>query len=235
MNDRAPRSLPAYEPNPVLAWAYKRFFESIEVDDAWAQRRARRRRPRHGRLRPAQPLLRRLLRPRLPHQALPPSEDPVRQRPGTLAARADGPRLAQRPAAAHPRGRRRRSRAGRRERGQRRALSQAPSELARGPAARAHRGRPTHPRPLRPSAQIDAACTARAAGVRLVAQPHHTGERRRRRPLRPERVARQGAHGRAVSRQLALRHPAQRAPRSTSPSSSTRRARGPATTSWCAG
>ncbi|MGH7437953.1 MAG: hypothetical protein ACRENE_19915, partial [Polyangiaceae bacterium] len=37
MTDRAPRSLPSYEPNPLLAWAYKRFFESIEVDDAWAQ------------------------------------------------------------------------------------------------------------------------------------------------------------------------------------------------------
>jgi glycerol-3-phosphate O-acyltransferase len=37
MNDRAPRSLPSYEPNPLLAWVYQRFFESIEVDDAWAQ------------------------------------------------------------------------------------------------------------------------------------------------------------------------------------------------------
>jgi glycerol-3-phosphate O-acyltransferase len=37
MNDRAPRSLPSYEPNPLLAWVYQRFFESIEVDEAWAQ------------------------------------------------------------------------------------------------------------------------------------------------------------------------------------------------------
>jgi glycerol-3-phosphate O-acyltransferase len=36
MNDRAPRSLPSYEPNPLLAWVYQRFFESIEVDDSWA-------------------------------------------------------------------------------------------------------------------------------------------------------------------------------------------------------
>ncbi len=37
MNDRAPRSLPSYEPNPLLAWLYQRFFESIEVDEAWAR------------------------------------------------------------------------------------------------------------------------------------------------------------------------------------------------------
>jgi glycerol-3-phosphate O-acyltransferase len=36
MNDRT-RSLPSYEPNPFLAWLYKRFFESIEVDDTWAR------------------------------------------------------------------------------------------------------------------------------------------------------------------------------------------------------
>ncbi len=33
---KAPRSLPSYEPNPLLAWLYQRFFESIEVDEAWA-------------------------------------------------------------------------------------------------------------------------------------------------------------------------------------------------------
>src|SRR5258708_3034779 len=37
MNDRAPRSLPSYEPNPLLAWLYRRFFESIEVDESWAR------------------------------------------------------------------------------------------------------------------------------------------------------------------------------------------------------
>jgi glycerol-3-phosphate O-acyltransferase len=30
------RPLVAYEPNPILAWLYHRFFEHIEVDDAWA-------------------------------------------------------------------------------------------------------------------------------------------------------------------------------------------------------
>jgi glycerol-3-phosphate O-acyltransferase len=29
---------PAYEPNPALAWIYQRFFEHIEVDEAWAGR-----------------------------------------------------------------------------------------------------------------------------------------------------------------------------------------------------
>jgi hypothetical protein len=33
MNDRP---LVSYEPNPLLAWVYQRFFESIEVDEAWA-------------------------------------------------------------------------------------------------------------------------------------------------------------------------------------------------------
>jgi glycerol-3-phosphate O-acyltransferase len=37
MNDRAQRSLPSYEPSPVLAWLYRRFFESIEVDETWAR------------------------------------------------------------------------------------------------------------------------------------------------------------------------------------------------------
>src|SRR5271166_4441290 len=37
MNDRAPRSLHSYEPNPLLAWLYQRFFESIEVDETWAR------------------------------------------------------------------------------------------------------------------------------------------------------------------------------------------------------
>ncbi len=30
------RTLVSYEPNPLLAWLYHRFFEHIEVDDAWA-------------------------------------------------------------------------------------------------------------------------------------------------------------------------------------------------------
>ncbi|HVH43168.1 MAG TPA: hypothetical protein VM925_12525, partial [Labilithrix sp.] len=29
--------LSSYEPNPALAWIYHRFFEHIEVDDAWAK------------------------------------------------------------------------------------------------------------------------------------------------------------------------------------------------------
>src|SRR5579872_1527112 len=29
------RPLDSYEPNPVLAWVYRRFFENIEVDEAW--------------------------------------------------------------------------------------------------------------------------------------------------------------------------------------------------------
>src|SRR5271165_2814305 len=37
MNDRAPRSLHSYEPNALLAWVYDRFFESIEVDEAWTR------------------------------------------------------------------------------------------------------------------------------------------------------------------------------------------------------
>jgi glycerol-3-phosphate O-acyltransferase len=36
MNDRAQRSLPSYAPSPALAWLYKRFFDSIEVDEAWS-------------------------------------------------------------------------------------------------------------------------------------------------------------------------------------------------------
>jgi glycerol-3-phosphate O-acyltransferase len=32
----AARPLVSYEPNPILAWLYDRFFEHIEVDDAWA-------------------------------------------------------------------------------------------------------------------------------------------------------------------------------------------------------
>ncbi len=31
------RPLVSYDPNPLLAWIYSRFFESIEVDDAWAR------------------------------------------------------------------------------------------------------------------------------------------------------------------------------------------------------
>jgi glycerol-3-phosphate O-acyltransferase len=31
------RPLVAYDPNPVLAWVYSRFFESIEVDESWAR------------------------------------------------------------------------------------------------------------------------------------------------------------------------------------------------------
>lgn len=31
------RPLVSYEPNPLLAWVYRRFFESIEVDEAWAR------------------------------------------------------------------------------------------------------------------------------------------------------------------------------------------------------
>ena len=31
------RPLVSYEPNPLLAWIYSRFFESIEVDDAWVR------------------------------------------------------------------------------------------------------------------------------------------------------------------------------------------------------
>src|SRR5215472_1361854 len=34
MNDRP---LVSYEPNSLLAWVYNRFFEHIEVDDAWAR------------------------------------------------------------------------------------------------------------------------------------------------------------------------------------------------------
>ena len=30
------RSPVAYEPNAALAWLYQRFFDHIEVDDAWA-------------------------------------------------------------------------------------------------------------------------------------------------------------------------------------------------------
>src|SRR5262245_4997078 len=32
------RPLVSYEPNPLLAWLYSRFFEHIVVDDAWATR-----------------------------------------------------------------------------------------------------------------------------------------------------------------------------------------------------
>ena len=31
------RPLVSYDPSPLLAWVYQRFFESIEVDDAWVQ------------------------------------------------------------------------------------------------------------------------------------------------------------------------------------------------------
>ena len=31
------RPLLRYEPNPLLAWAYQRFFDHIEVDEAWAR------------------------------------------------------------------------------------------------------------------------------------------------------------------------------------------------------
>jgi len=31
------RPLVSYDPNPLLAWIYSRFFESIEVDDSWAR------------------------------------------------------------------------------------------------------------------------------------------------------------------------------------------------------
>jgi glycerol-3-phosphate O-acyltransferase len=36
-SDRPDRPLVSYDPNPLLAWIYSRFFESIEVDDAWAR------------------------------------------------------------------------------------------------------------------------------------------------------------------------------------------------------
>jgi glycerol-3-phosphate O-acyltransferase len=32
------RPLVSYEPNPVLAWLYHRFFEHIEIDEAWTAR-----------------------------------------------------------------------------------------------------------------------------------------------------------------------------------------------------
>src|SRR5271165_6763726 len=31
------RPLVSYDPNPLLAWVYGRFFESIEVDEAWTR------------------------------------------------------------------------------------------------------------------------------------------------------------------------------------------------------
>src|SRR5258707_397473 len=31
------RPLVSYDPNPVLAWLYHRFFENIEVDESWAR------------------------------------------------------------------------------------------------------------------------------------------------------------------------------------------------------
>ena len=31
------RPLVSYDPNPLLAWLYHRFFESIEVDESWAK------------------------------------------------------------------------------------------------------------------------------------------------------------------------------------------------------
>jgi glycerol-3-phosphate O-acyltransferase len=31
------RPLLSYDPNPILAWVYRRFFESIEVDESWAR------------------------------------------------------------------------------------------------------------------------------------------------------------------------------------------------------
>ena len=34
MNDRP---LASYEPNALLAWVYRRFFDSIEVDEAWTK------------------------------------------------------------------------------------------------------------------------------------------------------------------------------------------------------
>jgi glycerol-3-phosphate O-acyltransferase len=35
VNDSGDRPLGAYEPNPLVAWMYRRFFEHIEVDEAW--------------------------------------------------------------------------------------------------------------------------------------------------------------------------------------------------------
>src|SRR5579872_2379180 len=37
MSDRSDRPLVSYDPNPLLAWVYGRFFESIEVDEAWTR------------------------------------------------------------------------------------------------------------------------------------------------------------------------------------------------------
>jgi glycerol-3-phosphate O-acyltransferase len=34
---RGGRPLVSYDPNPLLAWLYRRFFESIEVDESWAR------------------------------------------------------------------------------------------------------------------------------------------------------------------------------------------------------
>jgi glycerol-3-phosphate O-acyltransferase len=37
MSDHGEHPLVSYEPNPLLAWIYGRFFESIEVDEAWTR------------------------------------------------------------------------------------------------------------------------------------------------------------------------------------------------------
>lgn len=37
MSDQGERPLVSYDPNPLLAWVYGRFFESIEVDEAWTR------------------------------------------------------------------------------------------------------------------------------------------------------------------------------------------------------
>ncbi len=37
MSDRPERPLVSYEPNPILGWLYRRFFDRIVVDEAWAR------------------------------------------------------------------------------------------------------------------------------------------------------------------------------------------------------
>ena len=38
MSERSERPLVSYEPNPLLAWLYQRFFDHVVIDEAWADR-----------------------------------------------------------------------------------------------------------------------------------------------------------------------------------------------------
>ena len=167
-------------------------------------------RPRDGRLRPAQPQLGRLLRARLPDEAVWTAGDPLRQRPRVVGAQPDGQGLAERHlsiAQPHPR-RRAAWRAVRRR--CRRVVPEAATERARRGSggerrAWAQTGRRPGSSADRAAASAPRADPARPAAVHVDEAARHARHAHARHRARPARMGEPGAHHRAVSVQLPAR------------------------------